>query len=152
MKKNMLLIVFLLICFCNAFCIQLGVYVSNQYLNYSNMGMRTAKIEEIMANSLASNFLRTGDLIVSVIYSPMSHINIVDEPNQDTKRKVDRSVYFNREYLGISDVIFKINNFGTVDMNSLGESLRPILDGEMFSVLIYRDGRFVEYTVRYEYH
>lgn len=131
--------------------ITLGVYVKNETVNLGNMEIRAAKVVQVAANSLASNFIRPGDMIISVCHSVQGgyhvsswgHINSIPEPSGN-KGKLSN---IDSDYIGISQMISSVNRYGVVNSDKLGSVLSSISEGEAFGLIVLRNGRFIEYTL-----
>jgi len=134
--------------------VTLGVYVKNETVNLGNMKIRAAMVVQVNDDSLASNFIRPGDMIISVCHSQQAefhasslgntlHIKSVPEPsgNKGELNHIDSN------YIGISQLLNVVNRYGVVDIDRLIERLSYISEGEAFGLIVLRNGRFIEYTL-----
>jgi len=123
----------------------LGVYVKNETVNLGNMEIRAAKVVQVAANSLASNFIRPGDMIITIRYSGNSfgQVHIAPEPS----RNAGKLGNIDSNYIGISQMINRVNQYGLVNSDKLRYILSSISEGEAFGVIVLRNGRFIEYTL-----
>jgi len=131
--------------------ITLGVYVKNETVNLGNMEIRAAKVVQVAANSLASNFIRPGDMIISVCHSMQGGYHgsswaqgySVPEPSRNNGKLSN----IDSNYIGISQMISSVNRYGVVNSDKLGSVLSSISEGEAFGLIVLRNGRFIEYTL-----
>jgi len=155
MKKFLFSVLIMVILTSMLSAITLGVQVKNETVDVGNMEIRAAKVQKVVSNSLASNFIRTGDMIISVCYSSglgyqaYGSLNVYSEPLLVREPSGNKGSWGNidREYISINQMVQAANQFGVTGTNNLGDKLSAISQGDPFSIIILRNGRFIEYTI-----
>jgi len=149
MKKLLFSLLIMVVLTATLSAITLGVQVKNATIDIGNMEIRAAKVQKVAANSLASNFIRTGDMIITVCYTGnlgykvYGNYDFYQEPsgNNGSWGSIDKN------YISVNQMVQAANQYGVTGTNNLGDKLSMISQGEAFSIIILRNGRFIEYTI-----
>jgi len=133
MKKILL---FLLVMFILTTCFSYTLGIKGSLINPGFQGFEMAiKVTEVFNNSLADAFLRTNDLIIAV-----SSISSLGPTNQSTSRRSVEGSYINNTTSYKSSAITGVDYFKNA-ISTLEDS------SVILNFLIYRNGRYIEYTV-----
>ena len=154
MKKRTTLIFGLMLLITLSFSIKLGVYIQDEEAEYGNMCIRSVRVKDIQRNSIASNFIRKVDFILSVRFENMNntygHLDVVDLPSGNNISSEDFDIRYSGKQVSTASAMGFINRYGLLDTNKLVNRLSDAYYGQNFEMVILRDGRFVYYSVYYE--
>jgi len=154
MKKLLFSVLIMVVLTATLSAITLGVQVENETVDIGNMEIRAAKVQKVAANSLASNFIRTGDMIITVCYSnnwgySSFGFDSIMEPYSIPEPSGNNGSWgsIDKNYISVNQMVKAANEYGVTGTNNLGNKLSVISQGEAFSIIILRNGRFIEYTI-----
>jgi hypothetical protein len=139
-----------------AFSIKLGVYIQDEEAEYGNMCIRSVRVKDVQNNSIASNFIRKGDFILSISIASICNLDMVkiqtvDIPSgNNSSNDGDVDIRWNSRQISTSKALGFINRYGILDTNKLINKLSSASYGENFEIILLRDGRFWYYSITYE--
>jgi len=130
------------------------VKVSNQRVRSGNNIINGVLIQTVVNNSLASEFLKGGDLIIYSELIETYGISTVDEPsndiqnigNEEKKSEISRKI--KKDYISFNDLSLYLKS--GFSMNDLGQMLSNMEEFTPFYMIVLREGRFIFYTIDYD--
>lgn len=148
MKKVLLLAVMIGFLVSTTPAITLGVSVYDQRIQMNNLSFNTVKVDSVVEDSIASEFIRPGDYLV--LLNILAEGSIVEEPSENTELKEELKLTINSRNISINDIRWQLERSITLNTDELSNLLSQIEPQVAFGITILRNGRFIDYWLFYE--